>query len=94
MDEDIIYAFVAVLAVLLAGIAVLVPVIGFTLRFALRPVIDSWARLHAPQPPTDQSELLRRQMDLLEAEVQQIQHTVQSLSEAQDFQRRLEANRE
>lgn len=94
MDEDIIYAMIGVLAVLLGGITVLVPVIGLTLRFALRPVLETWGRMRSMPAPEGQTELLGRQVALLESELQQVQHAVQGLVEAQDFQRRLGAKKE
>lgn len=94
MDEDILYGMAAVLAVLLGGIIVLVPILGLTLRFALRPVIETWARLRSAPTPESQTELLGRQVALLEAELQHVQHTMQGLQEAQDFQRRLESEPE
>ena len=93
MNEDILYGMAAVLAVLLGGITVLIPVVGLTLRFALRPVLETWARLRSTPTPDSQTELLARQMSLLEAELQQVQHAVQGLVEAQDFQHSLQGER-
>ncbi|HEX6069094.1 MAG TPA: hypothetical protein VFZ18_04705 [Longimicrobiaceae bacterium] len=93
MNEDILYGMAAVLAVLLGGITILIPVVGLTLRFALRPVLETWARLRSTPTPDSQTELLTRQMSLLEAELQQVQHAVQGLVETQDFQRSLQGER-
>lgn len=89
MSEDVVLAVAAVLAVIFAGIIILVPVLALTIRFALRPVIDSWTRLkQSPQSEQERS-LLARRLDLLEAELQQVQHSVKEIAEAQDFQRQL-----
>ena len=90
MNEDILYGLAAVLAVFLGGITLLVPILGLTLRFALRPVLETWARLRSEPTLQTQNELLSRQVALLETELQQMQHTLRSLQEAQEFQRRLE----
>jgi hypothetical protein len=94
MDEDILYGLAAVLAVLLGGITVLIPVLGLTLRFALRPLIEMWARVRGPSTAEGQVELLARQVSLLEAELQQVQHAVHGLAEAQEFQHSLRGERQ
>jgi len=91
MNVEILFGLTAVLAVLLGGIIILVPVLGLTARFALRPTLEAWARLRSDPTLSEQIELLSRQIALVEAELQHVQHTVQGLAEAQDFQRRLES---
>lgn len=89
MSEDVVLAIAAVLAVIFAGITILVPVLALTIRFALRPLIDSWVRLKQ-SPDTDQERaLIGRRLDLLEAELQHVQHSVKEIAEGQDFQRQL-----
>ena len=94
MNQDTIYALTGVLAVLLGGLAVLIPVLGFTLRFALRPLVDAWIQLRKDGALETETDLLRRQVLLLESELQQVQHSVQGLTDAQEFQRRLEETSE
>ena len=91
MNEDMLYGLAAVLAVFLGGVTLLVPILGLTLRFALRPVLETWARLRSEPTVQTQNELLSRQVALLETELQQVQHALQSLQDSQDFQRRLES---
>ena len=90
MNQDTIFALTGVLAVLLAGLAVLIPILGFTLRFALRPLVEAWIELRKDGALGAETDLLRRQVVLLESKLQQVQHSVQSLTDAQEFQRRLE----
>lgn len=78
MDEEVMYGIAAVVATLFAGLTILVPVMTLTLRFALRPALETWARVRQGQAP-EQQRLLEQRMAVLEGEVQQIQHTVQSL---------------
>jgi hypothetical protein len=56
--------------------------------------VETWARLRSAPTPEGQTELLSRQVSLLEAELQQVQHAVQGLVEAQDFQHSLRGDRE
>jgi hypothetical protein len=77
------------LTILFTGMAVLVPVLGLTLRFAIKPFFDTWAEIQRNRVSGDQSELLARQVSLLELELQEVQRTLQSVTDGQDFQRRL-----
>lgn len=90
MNPEIFGGIAAVLAVLLGGMIVLVPVLGLTARFALRPTLEAWIRLKSDPTLSDQVQLLNRQVALLESELQHVQQTTQSLLEAQEFQRRLQ----
>jgi hypothetical protein len=86
MDEDIILGG---MAILFAGMVVLVPVLGLTLRFAIKPFFDTWADIQRGQIRGEQESLQTRQINLLEAELQQVQTALRSVVEAQDFQRQL-----
>lgn len=89
MDEDIFYGLAAALAVLFGGMTIFVPVLAITLRFALRPVLETWARIRQSQTSDQHYTLLDRRMGVLETEIQQVQHAVQSLVDIQEFQRKL-----
>jgi hypothetical protein len=86
MDEEIILGG---MAILFAGMVVLVPVLGLTLRFAIKPFFDSWAEIQRGQLRAEKNSLETREIQLIEAELQQVQQTLQALVEAQDFQRQL-----
>lgn len=86
MQEDIILGG---LSILFTGLVVLVPVLGLTLRFAIKPFFDTWAEIQRSRVNDDHSDLLARQVSLLELELQEVQRTLQSVTDSQDFQRRL-----
>ena len=86
MREDVILGG---LSILFAGMVVLVPVLGFTLRLAIKPFFDTWAEIQRGRTDTQRNARLERQVELLEAELQQVQQTLGSLVEAQEFQRQL-----
>lgn len=69
---------------------VLIPVAGLTLRFALRPVVESVARLMELRATHQGSDLLEKRVALLEQELDQVRR----LAEGAEFDRRLteEAN--
>jgi hypothetical protein len=86
MQADVI---VGGLAVLLSGLVVLIPVFGLTLRFAIKPFFDTWAEIQRSRIGQDNRSLQARQLDVLEAELQQVQSMLRSVVEAQEFQRQL-----
>jgi hypothetical protein len=88
MDVNIIYALTGTLAVLLAGIIVLVPILALTLRHALRPLVETWIQARHAQWEGRGLQLDRRVAELEET-VDQLRITCESLQEAQDFQRQL-----
>lgn len=58
----------AVVAVLVVSICVGLPVLGFTLRFALKPVLDAYVALKQAAPRrSDEVEALRLRVAALEA---------------------------
>lgn len=93
MNPQNLGAMAGILAILLTGIIILVPVFGLTLRFALRPAIEAWTKLRSESAAPQHTELLSRQISLLETELQQVQQTLQHLVEIQDFQRQLSSER-
>jgi hypothetical protein len=86
MDEDI-------LAMLLIALVVFVPVAGFTIRFALKPMVDSIARLMEVRAGGSNNagtaELMERRVALLEQELRLVRGEVSELSERNDFYHRL-----
>ena len=91
MNEDIILGG---MAILFTGLVVLVPVLGMTLRLAIKPFFDTWAEIQRSRVATDQIAVLERQVSLLESELQQVQHVLGSVVDAQDFNRRLAESRQ
>lgn len=88
MSEEIILGG---LSILFTGMVVLVPVLGMTLRLAIKPFFDTWAEIQRSRLANDQVEVLERQVSLLEAELQQVQQVLGSIVDAEDFDRRLAA---
>ena len=82
MDEDI-------LAMLLTAIVIFVPVAGLTLRFALKPIVDSIARLLEVRAQGANSELLEKRVGLLEREVAVLRGELAQAREKTDFYEKL-----
>lgn len=70
---------------------VLVPVIGLTARFALKPVVEALARVFEVRGEDEAMRILERRIDLQEQEILMLHQTLRGLTDAQDFDRRLEA---
>jgi hypothetical protein len=90
MDEDIF----AMLAIFLC---VFTPIAGLTLRFALKPIVDSIARLLEARansaPASVAADLNERRLALIEAEISGMRLDVQRVAEQRDFMDRLGTGR-
>ncbi len=82
MDEDI-------LILLIGGTAILLPLFGLTVRFALKPIVDSVIKIMEARRTNAEMELLERRVTLLEQELNGTQHDLQRLIEKDEFDRRL-----
>jgi hypothetical protein len=91
MDEDI-------LIILMSGLLTLIPVAGLTLRFALKPVVDSIARLlevrnGASAQHLEAIDLVDKRLALYEQELQLLRSEVRQLDERHEFYDKLTSGR-
>jgi hypothetical protein len=77
------------IAAFFVGLAILVPVVAISARFALKPVMESWIKLRQTQTSGDEKIMQDRRIALLEAEIHGLQQLVQQQHEARDFERAL-----
>jgi len=87
MDEDI-------LIIIISGLAVLIPVAGLTLRFALKPMVDSIARLMEVKNGASSVDLVDKRVQLLEQELHGLRGEMQLLTDRTDFYERLSIPRQ
>jgi len=87
MDEDI-------LAMLLTALVLFVPVAGLTLRFALKPMVDSIARLMEARMRGAGADLLEKRLALLEQELQSVRGELSRIVERSEFYDRLTMERQ
>lgn len=87
MDEDII-------AMLLTALVLFVPVAGLTLRFALKPMVDSIARLMEVRVRGAGADLLEKRLALLEQELQSVRGELSRIVERSEFYDRLTMERQ
>ena len=84
---------VALVAVILGISVVLIPMIGLTARFALKPVVEALARVFESRTADETVRILERRVELQEQQIEALQSSLEKLSETQEFDRQLAAPR-
>ena len=84
---------VPILAILVGGTAILLPIAGFTARFALKPVVEAFAAFKGTQGADQRVLLLEQRLALLEEQLHAMERDQQRLLEESDFRRQLEGPR-
>jgi hypothetical protein len=79
----------ALLAVFMGISIVLVPVIGLTARFALKPTVEALSRLFERRGMEDSVAILERRMALLEQQMESLDGSVKRLAEVAEFHKAL-----
>lgn len=80
---------VSLVAVFMGISIVLIPVIGITARFALKPTVEALARLFEHKGLEDTVGIMERRMALLESQMESLDSSVKQIAEAVDFHRAL-----
>ncbi len=83
----------ALLAVFMGVSIVLIPVIGLTARFALKPTAEAFSRFFDRKGSDEAISILERRVALIEQQVESIDTTVGKLVETREFDRNLAAPR-
>ena len=86
-------ALIPLVAIVLGTMTILIPIAGFTARFALKPIVEAIARMKEIQAGSTGRELsvLEQRVSLLEQQYQSLDTTVDRLAEMKDFDRQLTA---
>jgi len=79
----------SLIATILGISIVLVPVIGITARFALKPTVEALSRLFEHKGLDDTVQILERRIELQEHQIDALESTVRRLGEVTDFNREL-----
>ncbi|MGD8278390.1 MAG: hypothetical protein PVH00_10210 [Gemmatimonadota bacterium] len=83
---------VGLAGVIMGSLIVLIPVAGLTARFAMKPIVESMAKLKQSSNQGETVNMLERRITLLEKEVQNlsgIRDDLGRLIEEMEFQRQL-----
>ena len=79
----------AIIATIMGISIVLIPVIGLTARFALKPLTESLGHFFQSKGVEESVRILERRMSLMEQHLESIENSLQRLNEAADFHREL-----
>jgi hypothetical protein len=82
---------VALVSVILGISVVLVPVIGITARFALKPAVEALAKVFEARELDESVKILERRVELQEHQIEALQDSLKQISEAREFDRQLAA---
>jgi hypothetical protein len=97
MDPLLLRALLPLAAIAVVAFVVSIPLIGITVRFAAKPFVEALTHFKQAQirgQTADQTVLMQdRRISLLEAELQQVQTSLQRVIEGEEFRRQLEAGR-
>lgn len=81
---------VEVLAVVMGISIVLVPVIGLTARFALKPTVEALSRFFEHKGLDETVHILERRMALMEQQIESMDSSLRRLAEVSEFHHALE----
>ena len=79
------------IVLLFGGLSIFTPVAALSIRIALKPIVDSIARLMELRGGKESTELLERRLALVEQEVQFLRAENNRLQEEREFYNQLES---
>lgn len=82
---------VGLTAVIMGGLAVLIPIVGLTARFALKPVIEAITTLRGADAGDQRVAFLEQRLSLVEEQLHSMEREQKRLVEDNDFRKQLEA---
>jgi hypothetical protein len=95
MSPDELRMLAPLIVFAICAFVVSIPVIAFSARFAVKPVVEALIRLREAQGKMSTSNEMQalqdRRLSLLESEMQHIGSALERLAEAQEFQAKLGA---
>ncbi len=91
MDPVLIEALIPIVAIVMGMLTVLIPITGLTLRFALKPIAESVAKMRQAEGAGRELSLVVQRVALLEQQIAGMDTSIEQLVEADDFRTRLEA---
>ena len=84
----------SVIAVIMGISVVLIPVIGLTARFALKPVVEALSKVFESRELSASYEIMERRMGLMEAQIEAMEHSMGRLADTAHFDAQLRAGSE
>ena len=82
--------WVALIGVTGAMLVLIIPVLGLTARFALKPIVEAFQMSRGTGPGSaEQMNLLAQQVGAIETRLEAMEHDLQLLAEAREFDEKL-----
>ncbi len=81
----------AILSVIMGISIVLIPVIGLTARFALKPTVEALSRIFESRSTNETVRILERRISLMEAQIEAMEDSMKRLEETSTFDAQLGA---
>lgn len=78
-----------IIAVFMGISIVLIPVIGLTARFALKPIVEALSKGLEARGQDETVTILERRIALLESQVEAMEHSLARVEDARDFEAKL-----
>ncbi len=78
-----------VIAVIMGISIVLIPVIGLTARFALKPVVEALSNVLQTRGMDESLQIVERRLALMETQMETLENSMKRLEEASDFEAQL-----
>ena len=80
---------IPIVAIVMGMLTILIPITGFTARFALKPIAEAVARMREAQGAGQHVALLEQRIALLEQQQSNTEAELEKLLEVQQFQEKL-----
>lgn len=78
-------------AIIMGVSVVLVPILGLTARFALKPTVEALSKFFDTKGTEETVRILERRVSLMEQQLESMESTVRHLREVSEFQAELES---
>ena len=88
---DIAPELIPLVAIVMGISVVLVPVLGFTARYVLRPFEETLTRYLQARASDDSVRIVERRLALMEQQLETMESTLDRIADAADFHRELRA---
>jgi len=82
---------VELVAIIMGVSIVLVPILGLTARFALKPTVEALSKFFQTKDTEETVRILERRVSLMEQQLESMENTVRHLREVNEFQAELES---
>lgn len=81
----------AVISVIMGISIVLIPVIGLTARFALKPTVEALSRIFESKGTNETIQILERRISLMESQIEGMESSLKRLEDTSAFDAQLRA---